>query len=399
MPNFKYRAVNSEGRMVESVLLGRDSGDVMAQLRDLGMVVINVSEIKSKKTTDQFKLKIKDVTILHFTRQLYTLLKAGLPIVSSLRAVKEQTSDENFKEVVESISHDIEQGSTLSSALGRFPRVFPPIFVNSIKIGEVSGTLEETLNYIYRFIDDDSRMKKEVKKALRYPLFVTIGLIGAFIVFTTMVIPNFIPMFEAQKMELPLPTRILIGMHYAIMHYGFLIVLILAAVITGVWFYIRTPNGRFQFDQLMLSLPVIGDFVNKVNLSRFSRLFYTMNRTGINITNTFSIMQETMENAVFRKELSLVSERIIRGQEIANSLKQSRYFSPLLVEMISIGEKSGSLDDMLNNVSEYYSHEVSDTVANLTSLIEPVITIGLGGMILLLALAMFLPMWDMMKMF
>lgn len=385
--------------MIESVLLGRDSGDVMTQLRELGMVVINVTEIKSKKRTDQFNLKIKDVTILHFTKQLYTLLKAGLPIVSSLRAVKEQTSDENFKEVVESISHDIEQGSTLSSALGRFPKVFPPIFVNSIKVGEVSGTLEETLNYIYRFIEDDSRMRKEVKKALRYPVFVTIGLIGAFIVFTTMVIPNFIPMFQAQKMELPLPTRILIGMHYAIMHYGILIVLAISGLIAGVWFYIRTPNGRLQFDQLMLSLPVIGDFVNKVNLSRFSKLFYTMNRTGLNITNTFSIMQETMENAVYRRELSLVSERIIRGQEIANSLKQSKYFSPLLIEMISIGEKSGSLDDMLNNVSEYYSHEVSDTVANLTSLIEPVITIGLGGMILLLALAMFLPMWDMMKMF
>jgi type II secretory pathway component PulF len=399
MPNFKYRAVNSEGRMIESVLLGRDSGDVMTQLRELGMVVINVTEIKSKKRTDQFNLKIKDVTILHFTKQLYTLLKAGLPIVSSLRAVKEQTSDENFKEVVESISHDIEQGSTLSSALGRFPKVFPPIFVNSIKVGEVSGTLEETLNYIYRFIEDDSRMRKEVKKALRYPVFVTIGLIGAFIVFTTMVIPNFIPMFQAQKMELPLPTRILIGMHYAIMHYGILIVFAISGLIAGVWFYIRTPNGRLQFDQLMLSLPVIGDFVNKVNLSRFSKLFYTMNRTGLNITNTFSIMQETMENAVYRRELSLVSERIIRGQEIANSLKQSKYFSPLLIEMISIGEKSGSLDDMLNNVSEYYSHEVSDTVANLTSLIEPVITIGLGGMILLLALAMFLPMWDMMKMF
>ncbi|HGY55823.1 MAG TPA: type II secretion system F family protein [Caldithrix abyssi] len=397
MPNFKYKAISTDGKQIESVLLAADKNDVMRQLKELGMTVIAVNEMKSAKSTDPLRISVKENVVIHFTKQLHTLLKAGLPIITSLRAIRQQATDEGFKDVIESVTRDIEQGSKLSDALGRYPKIFPQIFISSIKIGEVSGTLEETLLYLYRFLERDSRIRRDVKKAFRYPIFVFTGLLGAFVVFTTMVIPNFIPMFEARGVELPLPTKILMGMYYLITDYGILLLLFIVALGAGIYFYARTPAGRYKIDSLLLQIPIMGMFIRKVNLARFSQLFYTMNRTGIAITQTFEIMQRTMENEVYNKELGIIADKITKGEEIAKSLQQSPVFTPLMVEMVSIGEKSGSLDEMLANVAEYYNQEVSDTVANLTSLIEPIITVGLGGMILLLALALFLPMWDMMN--
>jgi type II secretory pathway component PulF len=397
MPNFKYKAITQEGRVIESVLLAPDEKDVTRQLTELHMIPISVSAVKSKRTTSQLSFKVKDATVIMFTKQLYTLLKAGVPIISSLNAVKEQTSDANFKGIVESIVRDIEQGSKFSDALGQFSKVFSPLYINSIRIGEVSGTLEESLQYLHRYMDEDAKLRSEVKKALRYPMFVMIGIIGAFIVFTTTVIPNFIPMFKASGAELPLPTKILIGIHDVFANYWYILILVVAGIIGSVYLYSKTPRGRFQLDLLSLRAPIFGKFMQKVLVSRFAKLFYTMNRTGINITKAFEILQDTIGNKVYHQEIKSISDKIIKGEGIANSIKSSPYFTSLLVEMVGIGEKSGALDDMLFSVSQYYDQEVSDAVKNLTSLIEPAVTIILGGMILLLALSMFMPMWEMMK--
>ncbi len=397
MPNFKYKAVNQEGQTVESVILATDERDVINQLRDLKMIPVSVKKQDSKKKVGKLSFKIKDDVLIVFTKQLYTLLKAGVPIVTSLSTVKDQTRDENFKKIIEKLSDDIEQGSKLSDAFSQYPRIFSSIYVNSIKIGEVSGTLEESLLYLYKYLEDDARMRSEVKKAFRYPIFVFIGLIGAFVVFTTTVIPNFMPMFEKQGADLPLPTKILVVMHSLIANYGLFVLAGLIILITAIVLYVRTPGGRFVFDTILLKLPIVGEFIKKVNISQFAKLFFTMNRTGVNITNSFAIMQQVMRNKVFNKEIKIASDKIINGEGIAASLQQSPYFSNLLVEMISIGEKSGALDDMLANISEFYDREVSDTVSNMTSLIEPIVTVVLGGMILLLALAMFLPMWEMLN--
>jgi len=397
MPNYKYKAVNDEGKTIESVLMAPDVADVKRQLKELNMLVISVREIKSKKKTKNFNVAVKENVILHYTKQLYTLLKAGIPIVTGLKALREQVKDENFRQVTDAIIQDVEGGSKLSDAFAQFPKIFPPIYINSVRIGEISGTLEETLRYLYSYLEEDAQMKKDVKKAFRYPMFVMIGLLGAFIVFTTTVIPNFLPLFQQSGKELPLPTRILIAMHDYIADYGLLILVAAIVIIAAVVYYVRTPAGRFKFDNLLLRLPIMGEFVRKVNIARFTRLFFTMNKTGISITKAFEIMRETMGNEVYNKELKIIADKISKGEDLSRSVEQSPYFTALLVEMLSIGEKSGSLDEMLESVSEYYSREVADTVKNLTSLIEPIVTVVLGGMILLLALAMFLPMWDMLN--
>ncbi len=399
MPNYSYKAINADGETVESVILASNERDVQKQLQELNMILISAEKQKSKTKTSRLKYRVKEAAIIQFTKQLHTLLKAGVPIVASLNALREQTSDEKFKNVIEQIANDIEQGSKFSDAVAEFPKIFSTMYVNTLRVGEQSGTMEESLKYLYEYLENEARIRQQVKKALRYPSFVLIGIIGAFLVFMTSVIPNFIPMFESTGKELPLPTKILISLYEILSNYGLFIFLGLVLIIVAVVLYVRTPAGRFQFDLLMLKLPVVGNFVRKVNVSRFAMLFYTMNRTGISITKSLEIMQETIDNKVFNKEIAKTSDKIIKGEGIARSLKQSPVFTNLLYEMVAIGEQSGALDDMLKSVSDYYDQEVTELVNNMTTYIEPVVTIVLGGMILLLALALFLPMWEMMNAF
>ncbi len=400
MPNFKYKAINQEGKTVESVILAASQLVVVKQLQELNMTPVSITlekEKKSIKTTNKVKVDIK--AILLFTKQLQTLLKAGIPIITCLSVIKEQAESENFEKMIEAISQDIEAGSKLSDALSQFPKAFPTIYINSIRVGEISGTLEDTLLQLSDFLEEDEKIKKEVKKALRYPTMVFIGMIGAFVVFTTFVIPNFIPIFEMSGSELPLPTKILLGLYYLFTDYGIPLLIGIAAAIAGFMTWAKTPNGQYKVDLLRLNIPVMGQLTRKLNISRFAKLFHTMNKTGIPITRTFEIIRDTLDNLVYQDEVKKIQANIIRGNDIASSLKQSAYFSKLLIIMISIGEKSGSLDEMLGNVSEYYYQEVTETVENLTSMIEPIVTLVLGAMMLFLSLAIFLPMWNMIGAF
>ncbi len=397
MPNFKYRAYDAEGKIVESTMLAKNEDDLASQLSELDLVPVEVEKIESKAHPAKLKMHIKDDAVLLFTKQLYTMLKAGIPILLALQTVKEQTKNENFKRIIETIYRDIEQGSKFSDALMQFPKVFSPIYINAIKVGEISGTLEEALQYMHQYMEKDIQIRNDVKKAFRYPMFVVIGIIGAFFVFVTTVIPNFIPMFKNSGHALPLPTRILLGIYTLMTQYGLITFFALLVIIVGLVYYFRTPKGRMWLDETLLKLPVLGNFLKKVIVARFARLFYTMNRTGVNITESLKIIQKSLGNAVYNKEIEIVTENIIKGESIADSLRKSKYFPELLVDMVSIGEKSGSLDDMLLSVSNYYEEEVNEMVENMSSLIEPIITVVLGGMILLLALALFLPMWEMMN--
>jgi type II secretory pathway component PulF len=398
MPTFKYKAINPEGKTLSSTITAVDENDLVRQLQKLDLIPVEVQEKEAVKSIQKrFGKKIKTQDVLLFTKQLYTLLKAGIPILSSLNAIKEQNPHPGFRQMIEVAANDIEQGSKLSDALGKFSKVFPPIYINSVKVGEVSGTLEDTLIYLYNYLEQEMKIRKNVKKAFRYPLIVVSGLIIAFIIFITMVIPAFIPLFESFAVELPLPTRILIGVHSVIQNYGVVLILGFIGLLTGIYFYRKTPGGKYQFDYFLLRLPILGNLLNKVAISRFAKIFYTMNRTGVPVIKTFELLEENLENEVYCREMGVILSKIKRGQGIANSLKQSALFTTFIVEMVGIGEKAGSLDEMLDSVSQYYDSEVEETIDNMTSMIEPVVTVALGGMVLLFALAIFLPLWDLIS--
>jgi len=396
MPTYKYKAINPEGKMLDSTITASDKDELVRHLQKLDLIPVKIQEKETAKSVQRkFGKRIKTHTIILFTKQLHTLLKSGVPILASLNAIKEQSPHLGFKRMVEMISKDIEQGSKLSEALSKFSKVFPPIYINSVKVGEVSGTLDSTLVYLHQYLDQEVKVRKNVKKAFRYPILVISGLIFAFVIFITMVIPAFIPLFQSFTIELPLPTRILIWVHDVIQSHGILLILGFVGLIIALYFYKKTPQGKYNFDYFLLKLPIMGSLLNKVSISRFAKIFYTMNRTGVPVIQTFKLLENNLENEVFRREMSVILSKIKKGQGIANSLSQSPLFTPFIVEMVAIGEKAGSLDDMLDSVSQYYDSEVNETIDNMTSMIEPVITVLLGGMVLIFALAIFLPMWDL----
>ncbi|RMH65710.1 MAG: type II secretion system F family protein [Calditrichaeota bacterium] len=399
MPNFKYKAINSEGKTVENVILANDKKAVLHELQKLKMTPVSVSVFREKKRSRKKSTKTDIKTILMFTKQLYTLLKAGIPIVTCLRVIKEQTDEPEFQDMISDIASDIEAGSKLSDALEQFPKSFPHIYVNSVRVGEVSGTLEESLMQLAEFLEEDDKIRKAVKKALRYPSFVIVGIMGAFIVFTTFVIPNFAPIFEKSGAELPLPTKIIMGFYYLLTGYGLLLAAVVAGLVMAFITYAKTAEGKARLDYLRLKIPVMGNLVRKLNISRFAKLLYTMNSSGISILRSMEIIQDTLDNEVYKKEVAAIKDRISMGEPIARAIKQSPYFDNLLVLMVNIGEKSGSLDNMLGNVSEHYYRDVTETVSSLTTMIEPIVTVVLGAMMIFLALAIFLPMWDMMQIF
>jgi type II secretory pathway component PulF len=397
MPDFLYKAIDAEGRTIESEIVAPSENEVIKHLQKINLIPVNIKKKKSKIKGLKSKKKIRIKDIILFTKQFSTLLKSGVPILVSLRAIKEQSEDPTLIDLMEQITEEVNQGNALSSAMSQFPKIFPSIYVNSIKVGELSGTLEDTLEYLRKYLENEEQIRKTVKKALRYPVIVLLGIITAFVVFMTIVIPNFIPIFSASGMELPLPTRILISLSDIFTHYGLILLISVTGIITGLVFYKRTDKGRFYFDKFLLDVPIFGPLLKKVSISRFAKIFYTMNKTGIPVIQAFETMSSNADNEVYRREFIEILERIKEGDGIAKSLAQSSYFSSFVVEMIAIGEKSGALDDMLYSVSEFYDSEVNDTVNNMTSLIEPIVTVILGLMVLLLAMAIFLPMWDMMS--
>ncbi len=397
MPDFEYIAINEAGEKIQSEITAPSEREVILHLQKMQLTPVEIKPAGAKKTYRGINRKIRIKEVILFTKQLHTLLKAGVPILVSLKAIRDQNTDPSFQAMVEKIAAEVEAGNSLSTALGLFPKVFPPIYLNSIKVGEVSGTLEEALQYMYVYLEEDDRMKKDIKKALRYPALVVLGILVAFLIFTVYVIPNFIPIFSASGVTLPLPTRLLIGAYHVLSNYGLLIGLGIILLVVANVFYYRTEKGRFKYHRLFLQIPIFGSLLQKSNISRFAKTFYTMNRTGIPLMKAFETLQNTMENEVYRREIEKIAERIKRGEGIANSLRSSAYFPPFVVEMVAIGEKSGSLDEMLQSVSSYYDLEVSEAVKNMTSLIEPIVTVVLGGMVLILMLAIFLPMWDMMS--
>ncbi len=398
MPVFQYKAMSASGGVVQDELEAPNPAAVAEKLESLGYIPLNISRKKggSSKLFEK-KPRVKDNDIIVFTRQLVTLLKAGVPLLSALEALSEQTDNPVMREVIGKIYIDIESGISLSEALAKHPTVFEDMYVNSIRAGEMGGALDDVLLRLADLIEYDRETRSRIKSAMRYPIIVVVSLIVAVIALMMLVVPKFIDMFTQMNIELPLPTRILIAIYEAMSNYWYIGIALIALMIIAFKLWVKTANGRLIWDNVKLKLPIFGPLLMKSYMSRFTRMFETLNRSGLPILQTLEIVSRTVGNAAIGREIEKATIGIRRGDGIAMPLKQSKLFPPMVVRMISIGEQSGSLDEMLHNISEHYEMEVEYAVKGLTSMIEPILTVGLGVIVLFLALAIFLPMWDMTK--
>ncbi|MBT9538051.1 MAG: type II secretion system F family protein, partial [Nitrospirae bacterium] len=341
--------------------------------------------------------KVKDEDLIVFSRQLATLVTAGISFIRSLDTLSEQTKSRKLRKIIEEIRREVEGGSSFSDALAKFPKVFSPLYISMVKVGEEAGVLDDILNRLSSLLEHDATTRARVKAATRYPVIVVISMIIAFFVLTTFVVPKFASLYQSAKVELPFPTLVLIFLNKAIRTYWPLLLAAIAGVIFAFRGYIRTPSGRWNLDKFKLRVPIIGSVVEKTVMSRFARIFSTLYSSGIPMLHALDIVAGTLGNIIIARAVEVIKESVREGKGLAVPMASTMVFTPMVTQMVAVGEETGALDDMLTKVADYYDLEVEYAIKNLATTLEPVLLVFLAGGILFLALGIFLPIWDMMK--
>jgi len=399
VPIFQYRAVDYTGRKVSGRIKAKDRASIINSLRKGQLFIISVVEIKEKKAGafgKKGKIKLEDLAL--FSRQLSALVKAGIPLVKSLNILFGQVEKRYFREVISSLCTDIESGKSLSDALSNHTDVFPHLYINMIKAGEVSGALEAILDRLATYLEDVTKLNRKVRSAFIYP---TVVLSFAFLITAVIflkVIPSFKNIFESMGAKLPLPTQIVVKISDVFRKQFFILVAVLIILFVGVTRASRLPTLRLNLDKLKLRLPMFGRLIQKVIIARFSRTLSTLLKSGVTIFSALDAASKTSGNRVIEIALDKTKTQVSKGEKIADSLLETNIFPPLVVNLVAVGEETGALSEMLDKIAYFYEDEVDSAVSNLTSLIEPFIIIFLGVVIGGIVLAMFLPILQITQM-
>jgi len=402
MPNYQYKARDKFSKPLSGVMSADDENAVATKLNQLGYTPISITETKQESKITKFlgsAIKVKFSDLNMFTRQLATLQKAGLPILLALSALREQTENKIFKEVIAQITRDIESGLSLSVALEKYPLIFDSLYLNMVASGEASGKLDQVLERLATLREHDETIRLRIKSATRYPMIVVVAIIIGFIVLTTLVVPRYAKIYEQYTTALPLPTQILLGINYAVTKLWWLLIIVGSAAYFLFKRYINTRMGRITWDSLKLKVPVFGPLFLKLSISRFTRITGTLMRSGIPILKILDISSGSTGNVVVSKAIQNIKNNVAEGKGMAEPMKISGLFPPIVTQMVAVGEETGKLDDLLIHVSNYYDEQVDYTINNLTSLIEPILIFVLGLAVLFMALGIFLPMWSLMSIF
>jgi len=402
MATFAYKARDERGLLVQGNIEAASQREAMTQLDAMGYIPVSAKETGSKGTNsiDDFLLRfqrVKHDDLIFFTRQFQTIVRSGIPIVAGFRALEEQTTNQRLQKAIKNVGQEIDKGSSLSDALGRQKGVFSEIYVSMVRSGETSGNLEEVLERLSALLEFQMRTQETIKSAMRYPVFVVSALVIAFIVLINLVVPKFVPMFKTSKVALPLPTQILLVINDIFQKYMAVAVVVVIVLIIGFFLYKRTAAGKYTIDVFKLKIPLIGVIILKTCMSRFAFTLENLVSSGIPIIRTLDIVSRTVGNECIAKKVLEISANIEKGKGISRPLKDAKIFPPLVIHLISTGEETGSLEEMLKEISRHYDREVTYTVNRLSAYIEPILTVGLAGMVLFLALAIFMPWWDMMN--
>lgn len=404
MGSFKYRVRDKWGRPLTGVIEAPSREAAGERLWQLGYFPISLKEERKEGAPDLGHIwerfqRIKLADLIFFTQQLSTLYKAGLPLLSGLESILEQTENKKLKTILERVKQQVEGGSTLSEAMARHPQAFPLVYVNMVRAGETSGMLGEALDRFISLAERELHTKQKIKEATRYPKIIILALAIAFMVLMTLVIPRFAQIFVQFKTPLPWPTRLLINTHEFFQNNWFLILAAGVGLLVGLNQYLQTASGRAFWDRLKIRLPLLGPIFLKVALARFAFIFVMLNRSGVPILQTLEIAAATMDNSEIAQAIEEIRGKIKSGKNLALAMKETKKFTPLVVQMVAIGESSGTLDGMLMRISEYYDREIDNSIKKMSTLIEPVLTLVLGVVVLFLALAVFLPWWNMASLF
>lgn len=403
MPHYRYKARDKHGKLQTGTVEAGGREAVADQLAGAGYLPVLIEEREESLLSRPDVLKrfarVRPEDLIIFSRQLSTLTGAGVPFLQSLASIEKQTENRRLRDAVVEIKRDVEAGAAFSDALAKHPAVFSTLYVSMVRAGETAGILDTILERLALLAEHEHETRARVKAAVRYPLIVVITLCAVFAFLVSFVIPRFASMFDRFKTALPFPTRVLIGINTVVQHYWYAVLLAAVLIIGGVYWYLRTTAGRRKWDGVKLRIPVFGALFQKVAMSRFARIFSSLQKSGISMLLTLDIAAETVGNVVIARAIEAMRESVREGRTLAAPMEESGLFPPLVVQMTAVGEETGDIDVMLAKVSDYYDRDVDYTLRNLSTLIEPVLLLLVGGMVLFLALGIFLPMWDMITLF
>lgn len=397
MAEFTWEARARTGEIRKGVMEAADAQAVNDRLRQQ-----NLNPVRVKKKTQPFKLKfgsgVETKDLVTFTRLFATMIDAGLPIVQCLDILASQQKNPIFQTVLRDVKNNVEQGATFSDALGRHPKVFDELFVNLVRAGESGGILDSILNRLSIYLEKRQKLIRQVRGALAYPSIVFVIAIGVMTVMLTFVIPAFENMFKefgGGKDALPALTRLMVTLSHSFVTFLPLLVILAIGATTAIVYVYRTPKGKHFFHKNLLALPILGPVLQKISVARFTRTLGTLLQSGVPILDALEICARTAGNVIIENGIMLVRQRISEGKNMADPLLEAKVFPDMVVQMIAVGEQTGALDQMLNKIADFYEEETDIAVAAMTSMLEPIMMVGIGGMVGVVLISMYLPIFSL----
>jgi type IV pilus assembly protein PilC len=401
MADFSYIATNADGKQVSGVLTAATREEVIKNMRDQGLKPLNVKESKARGAKRSFggkKVKLRDMVV--FTRELSTMIDAGVPLPRGLSTLEGQIENKYFKEVIGGINHDVESGAPLADAMAKYPRVFSDVYINMVRAGEAGGILDDILKRLAEQVEKDASIRKKIRSAMAYPvviMFITVIAFFGIMLFILPKIGKIIKDLGGPNAELPIYSRVMLGASAFMQHYFIFILIAMVAAIWGFRHYIRTEKGLYNWHGLLLRLPVVGNIVSKVAIARFSRTFSSLMAAGVSVLDALEVTGKAMGNKVLQKELTQISEAVRNGQPLGKQLTEAKFFPPIVGQMMSVGEETGKIDQVLVKVADFYEEEVDAVIDGLASIIEPIMIVVLGSLVGLIAASVMGPIASLSK--
>jgi MSHA biogenesis protein MshG len=402
MPFFSYRGRNARGELVRGVIENIDSSAVADQLINSGISPIDIAPSSGTGQVTVGSLgrlfrgeKIDHEDVLLFSRQMYTLLKSGVPILRALAGLQESSTKPGFAAVLQDVRYSLDSGRELSASMIRHPRVFSSFYVSMVRVGELTGSLDEIFNRLFSHLEFEKEIREKVTAALRYPAFVIAVMAIAITVINLFVIPAFVKVYAGFKAELPLMTQALIGFsNFMVRYWAVILVAIVACMLLARW-YVSTRRGRYNWDRIKLRIPIAGSIVLKATLARFSRSLSLALKSGVPVVQALSVVANVVDNTFMAQRIEQMRDAVERGESLVRTATITGVFTPVVLQMISVGEESGEIDDLLQEVADMYQRDVEYQLKSLSSQIEPILIVILGAFVLVLALGIFLPIWNL----
>ena len=401
MPHFAYTGRDERGHMVDGDLEGANSSVVAAELVRLGITPIEITAVVTpgeagpgllERLTEK---KVTPTDVLLFSRQMNTLLKAGVPIMSALKGLEGSGENTGLARVMRELREGLESGHELSVCLARQPKAFDPFYVAMVRVGEFTGRLQEVFLRLFHHLEFEKFMRDQVRSAIRYPIFVIVTMVIAISIINVFVIPTFAKVYASFKADLPAITKALIAFSNFTVAYWPALLGILVVLAFGFRYYINSQRGRFVWDEFKLKIPIAGPIVRDATIARFARSFALAIRSGVPAVQALTIVAGTLDNEYMGRKVDAMREGVERGESLRRTAATAGIFTPMVLQMLAVGEEAGELDEMMSEIADLYQRDVEYSLKNLAQQIEPVLIVGLGVLVLLLALGVFLPIWDL----